>query len=205
MTMLPDHPGDQLKLLTILALVGAGAIYWTQLHAPRSAVLAVQERRLGRLVIRSAEQEARAESLRAVRLRGAEEGSRIRVLRGLIAKRGEIPAIHAEVVGRARKGGLALLRVSPREVGAGEGEYLHRHRWELVLEGNFHSLGRYVAEIASLDRLLRPSVTAVEPAGTPARGVRAQLELDAFLLPPAADSPAVSGRRSGPSAAGGTP
>lgn len=204
MEVFPHHPGDQLKLLTILALAGAGALYWMHFHGPRSAELQVQERRLGRLTLRTRELEARAESLRAVRIQREEEGSRIGELRGLMPQRAEIPAIHAAIAGRAGRVGLDLLSVSPGEVGASEGEYLHRYRWELVLEGGYHRLGRYLAEIASLERLLRPSVTGVEVAGTPGRGIRAEVELEAFLLPAAVDSGASTAARLSPSSAGGT-
>lgn len=58
----------------------------------------------------------------------------------------------------------------------------------MIVEGSYHAVGEFLANVASFSRIVRPRVTEVVPAGTSGGGrqlVRATFSLETFVLSPA--------------------
>lgn len=76
--------------------------------------------------------------------------------------------------------GLEILSFQPMEVEQEAGAYL-RERYRLSIQGFYHDVGRFMATIAALPELLRPSVLGMGLA--PPGRVSVVLEVETFLRP----------------------
>lgn len=186
MALLPESQDDQLKFLGVVVLLGLGAIYWLYWYSPRSQELASREERLSQIQFENRRAEIRVGNLDELR---EELGTRRSALEGLerfIPSGAEVAGLYDQIARISQGLGLEMVSVSPRPLVREEGQYFFRQRWSMVLEGGYHQLGRFLSEVASMSRLVRPSVTRVIPpeeAGARGGAVRAELELETFVLP----------------------
>jgi Tfp pilus assembly protein PilO len=57
----------------------------------------------------------------------------------------------------------------------------------MEVEGQYHDIGAFLSRVASFDRIVRPAITEITPAGETNSGrqlVRAKFGLETFVLPP---------------------
>ena len=62
---------------------------------------------------------------------------------------------------------------------------LLRQEWQMEVEGDYHSIGAFLARVASFDRIVRPRVTQIVPTEVTPSGrqiVRATFQLETFVL-----------------------
>lgn len=194
----PEGPGDQLKFLGVVVLLGLAGIYWLYLHAPRSDELAVREDRLERLESENHRAEIRVGDLDALREELGARRAALRALERAVPSRAEVAALYDDIARITRELDLDLVSLSPRRATREEGEYLYRQRWSMELQGDYHRLGRFLSEVAALDRIVRPGLSSVarpqDGAGDEG-DVRAQVELETFVFPPEGESEPDSGAR----------
>ena len=79
-----------------------------------------------------------------------------------------------------------MRNVIPIEAEADSGAYFMRQNWEMEIEGSYHDIGRFLARVASFDRIVRPQVREIRPiegAGDGTHPVTVYFELETFVLP----------------------
>ncbi len=70
---------------------------------------------------------------------------------------------------------------------ADSGAYFLRQEWQMQVQGDYHSLAEFLTRVASFDRIVRPHVTQVAPAGETPSGrqlVLASFGLETYVLAP---------------------
>ena len=185
MGMLPDDPRSQKALLAIIAAAAIGALFYLYVYSPKNDTLEEDEARLEQLEFLNEQANARIGNLDALRdeLRGTEV--QLQVLERLVPSESEMPAIYQAIASEAELLGLKLISVTPAAPVADTAGYFMRQDWMMSLEGEYHRVGVFVTRVASFDRIVRPQIVDITPAGETPSGrqlVTAVLSLETFVL-----------------------
>lgn len=211
MKLIPTEPKKRNALfIGVLALLGLYAFqsYW---YAPRKESIQEMEARLEQLT----DQNRRAQ---IIATRGGQElEERLALyerhllrLEQLIPRSEEVPALLNSMSIEARQNDveLALMRPDPESETT---EHYTRTVYQIGVTGNYHNVGRFLAAIASLPRILTPidlDMTAANPqqrAGGDADAdaeIAVQFKIQTYTIPPEGALPA-PGTGEGIAAGGG--
>ena len=188
MALLPEDPQAQLKLLVAILAVAAGALYFNFLYRPAGVELLDLADRVESLETQNQLAETRVGNLQRLRddLGGSER--QLTVLQRLVPEGSEVPEIYEAIASETQSLNLRLLNIEPLAPSpADSAGTLLRQEWSMVVEGSYHAIGEFLANVASFDRIVRPRVTEILPTGTSQAGrqlVRAQFSLETFVLVP---------------------
>jgi len=150
-----------------LAAIGAAAVlllgaYWYFLYKPKAAELAVTQSHVDSLDKRN--QQARADiaqgSLQKLRAQAAEYDQSLKVMRQLVPRSNEVPALLEDISTAARRVGLDLATVEPMPVLAGE--QFDTYRYKLAVIGGYHPVGQFLSNVGSLSRIIAPVTMAIK-------------------------------------------
>ena len=147
--------------LGLAAVVLLGA-YWYFLYKPKAAELAVTQAHVDSLDKRN--QEARADiaqgSLQKLRAQSAEFDQSLKVMRQLVPRSNEVPALLEDISTAARRVGLDLATVEPMPVL--QGEQFDTYRYKLAVIGGYHPVGQFLSNVGSLSRIIAPVTMAIK-------------------------------------------
>jgi type IV pilus assembly protein PilO len=150
-----------------LAAIGAAAVlllgaYWYFLYKPKSAELAVTQAHVDSLDKKN--QQARADiaqgSLQKLRAQAAEYDQSLKVMRQLVPRSNEVPALLEDISTAARRVGLDLATVEPMPVLPGE--QFDTYRYKLAVIGGYHPVGQFLSNVGSLNRIIAPVTMAIK-------------------------------------------
>jgi len=145
--------------LAAVLLLGA---YWYFLYKPKAAELAVTQAHVEALDKKN--QEARADiaqgSLQKLRAQSAEYDQSLKVMRQLVPRSNEVPALLEDISTAARRVGLDLATVEPMPVLAGE--QFDTYRYKLAVIGGYHPVGQFLSNVGSLSRIIAPVTMAIK-------------------------------------------
>lgn len=182
MAMIPDDQRSQLRMLGIMALVGAAGAYYMYMFSPRSAELTEMEDRIAQVEQENDRARARTGNLDQARAELEELERLFRSLEELVPDRAEATRLYESIATRSQDLGLDLISVVPSTAQPTEDGYYLRQTWNLTVDGEYHTMGQFLTNVASLDRLVRPQVQSLDPVGD--QKVRATISLETFVLPP---------------------
>lgn len=201
MALVPEEPREQYRFLAILLMAGLGALYWMYVYGPRAAELDERENRLAEIEAHNRRAEARTANLDELR-RGLERYERqLSALRQLVPERSEVARLYETIATESQTAGLELVSVNPTGALADSAGSYRRRSWEMSVEGRYHDVGRFLTGVASLDRIVRPSVESIElsggsgssPGGGASPAVSVRMELETYVLAPGAAPASGSG------------
>lgn len=186
MALIPNEPGKQYRLLGILVAAGAAVLYWMYVYVPRQQELELVEERLAEIEYYVRTAEARAGGLERYRREVGARERELDALRRLIPERDEVADLYRSVAVHSRSEGLELVRVTPMPPRLDSAAHFLRQEWRMAVEGGYHQVARFLTEVASLDRMVRPGVMEIVPADaqeTTPTELAVELELETFVLP----------------------
>jgi type IV pilus assembly protein PilO len=138
------------------------AAYWYFLYKPKAAELAVTQTHVDSLDKRN--QQARADiaqgSLQKLRAQSAEYDQSLKVMRQLVPRSNEVPALLEDISTAARRVGLDLATVEPMPVLPGE--QFDTYRYKLAVTGGYHPVGQFLSNVGSLNRIIAPVTIAIK-------------------------------------------
>lgn len=155
MALLPTDPKRRKQLVIGLVPLVALFAYWYFLHGAQTERIAAQEERLERLEASNLLAAATA------RAGGPELGRRLQLysahilrIEQLIPTAEEVPELLHTITTEAENAGVELTLFSPQsqQVGA----YYTRRLYNVTVRGAYHDIGRYLAAIGSLPRIVTP-------------------------------------------------
>ena len=141
--------------------VGVGAMlllgaYWYFLYKPKSAEMAVTQAHVDSLDKKN--QQAKADiaqgSLQKLKAQTAEYEQSLKVMRLLVPRSNEVPALLEDISTAARRVGLDLATVEPMPVLPGE--QFDTYRYKLAVIGGYHPVGQFLSNVGSLNRIIAP-------------------------------------------------
>ena len=150
-----------------LVAIGAAAVlllgaYWYFLYKPKAAELAVTQAHVDSLDKKN--QQARADiaqgSLQKLRAQSAEYDQSLKVMRQLVPRSNEVPALLEDISTAARRVGLDLATVEPMPVLPGE--QFDTYRYKLAVIGGYHPVGQFLSNVGSLSRIIAPVTMSIK-------------------------------------------
>jgi type IV pilus assembly protein PilO len=150
-----------------LAGIGFGAVlllaaYTYFLYKPKAAELAATQAHVDSLDRKN--QQAKADiaqgSLQKLRAQSAEYEQSLRVMRQLVPRSNEVPALLEDISTAARRVGLDLATVEPMPVLPGE--QFDTYRYKLAVIGGYHPVGQFLSNVGSLNRIIAPVTMTIK-------------------------------------------
>lgn len=188
MALLPDDQRSQQRLLGIVLLVAGAGAFYMYVYSPRTAELTEVEDRIAQVEHQNDLAEARTGNLDETRAELERTERLFGALEELVPSRAEATRIFESLATRTEEMGLEMVSVVPAQPEpTPEGYYLRQH-WDMTVQGDYHTVGKFLTRVASFERLVRPQVSSLERVGT--RGadepseIRAVFGLETFVLAP---------------------
>lgn len=183
MPLLPVDPAQRRRALLLLGalILGGGYLYYQYVYSRFTAKVAQVEDRLETL-------QAHVDRARRLAQRyGPDVPSKVKfyerqlaALEQLIPKGEEVPELLDAIATQARITRVDLSKIKPAAVE--EGVYYTRHQYEMGVVGEYHQVGQYLARIASLSRIIRPTRMTIAPAPAGARKEASVAPVEASFL-----------------------
>jgi type IV pilus assembly protein PilO len=149
----------------IAAVLLLGA-YWYFLYKPKSKEMAVAQAHVDSLDKKN--QQAKADiaqgSLQKLKAQTAEYDQSLKVMRQLVPRSNEVPALLEDISTAARRVGLDLATVEPMPVLPGE--QFDTYRYKLAVIGGYHPVGQFLSNVGSLNRIIAPVTMSIKLHGT---------------------------------------
>jgi type IV pilus assembly protein PilO len=145
----------------MLGGVAVGALllalaYWYFLYRPKTVELAKTAVHVDSLD--HANQRARAAmaqgSVQKLTQQAREYDLDLKVMRQLVPRSNEVPALLEDISTAARRVGLDLSAVEPMPVIPGE--QFDTYRYKLAVVGGYHAIGQFLSNVGSLNRIIAP-------------------------------------------------
>lgn len=163
----PKSQREQVMLLVSIVAFALAGLYWNYVYTPKGEEVAILAQRVDTLESRN--QRARGElakgnveKLKAEAERSARD---LEVMRQLVPTGNEVPALLEQVSTAARRAGLDIATVEPEPVV--EGDQFDTYRYRLAVNGDYHAVAKFLANVGSLTRIIAPVnltlVTATNP------------------------------------------
>ncbi len=167
---------------------------------PRQAEIEVFNSQLQSLEIQNRRSRALAARKDDLRARMEIQERQLQIFEEFIPASEEVPELLDAISKEAQLTGVELSRIRPQA--AEVGEFYTKQIWELSVLGDYHNVGRYLARIASLPRIIKPTNVQLAPApqSRATRNMDAPLEvsfnIETFVLGSAGEDQQAQGASS---------
>ncbi len=182
---IPQDQRSQVMLLIIVACLTGGYFLWDKVQSPRRAQAAADEAQVDSLngVIRKAKADLASGSVESMRRAVEQYRAALGLMRRLVPEQNEVPSLLEDISNRAKVRGISLgsfqplpaepgpaLVLSYREAGdtapptrAPEPAF-DIYRYRLQVYGHYDQIGEFLADVASLPRIMVPQGLVLRPA-----------------------------------------
>lgn len=150
-----DQRGQIMALLILVALAG-GYFFWTKVHNPQSAQIAASNHEADSLqaIVEAAKRDLASGSIEDLRRRVEEYRGSLELMRRLVPERNEVPTLIDDISTKAKVRGVTLGKIQP--LSPEPGQPFDTYRYRLEVYGHYDQIGEYLADIASLPRIVVP-------------------------------------------------
>lgn len=161
-----DQRGQIMALLVLVALAG-GYFFWTKVHRPQSAQISSSNQEADSLekIVAAAKIDLASGSTADLQRRVEGYQGSLELMRRLVPDKNEVPTLIDDISTKAKVRGVTLGKIQPLTPEPGSPFDTYRYRLEVY--GHFDQLGEYLADIASLPRIVVPqevTLSAASPA-----------------------------------------
>jgi type IV pilus assembly protein PilO len=155
-----------MALLVLVALAG-GYFFWTKVHRPQSAQISSSNQEADSLekIVAAAKIDLASGSTADLQRRVEGYQGSLELMRRLVPDKNEVPTLIDDISTKAKVRGVTLGKIQPLTPEPGSPFDTYRYRLEVY--GHFDQLGEYLADIASLPRIVVPqdvTLSAASPA-----------------------------------------
>ena len=167
MALLPTDQRSQIMLLLTLVALAGGYFFWTKKHTPDVAQIrsANQESDSLELIVAAAKRDLASGSIEDLRRRVEEYQGSLELMRRLVPERNEVPTLIDDISTKAKVRGVTLGKIQP--LSPEPGSPFDTYRYRLEIYGHYDQIGEYLADVASLPRIVVPQDVTLSMA-TPA-------------------------------------
>ncbi len=163
-----DQRGQIMALLILVALAG-GYFFWTKVHQPQSAQIAAETQQADSLekIVEAAKRDLASGSIEDLRRRVEEYNGSLELMRRLVPDRNEVPTLIDDISTKAKVRGVTLGKIQPLTPDLGTPFDTYRYRLEVY--GHYDQIGEYLADVASLPRIVVPEEVILSTASSAAQ------------------------------------
>src|SRR5262245_62520937 len=161
-----DQRGQIMALLVLVALAG-GYFFWTKVHEPQSARISAANQEADSLerIVEAAKRDLESGSTADLQRRVESYQGALELMRRLVPDKNEVPTLIDDISTKAKVRGVTLGKIQP--LAPEPGSPFDTYRYRLEVYGHYDQLGEYLADIASLPRIVVPqevTLSAASPA-----------------------------------------
>ena len=167
MALMPTDQRSQIMLLLVLAALAGGYFFWTKKHTPDVEQIATDNQQSDSLEKRIAQAKAdlASGSIEDLRRRVEEYQGSLELMRRLVPEKNEVPTLIDDISTKAKVRGITLGKIQP--LSPEPGLPFDTYRYRLEVYGHYDQIGEYLADVASLPRIIVPQDVTLSSA-TPA-------------------------------------
>ena len=156
MALLPTDQRSQIMMLLILVAGAGGYFFWTKVQAPQSAALAAAQAEADSLVriVEAAKADLASGTVEDLRRKVEEYQGSLELMKRLVPDRNEVPTLIDDISTKAKVRGITLGKIQPLTPEIGSPFDTYRYRLEVY--GHYDQVGEYLADVASLPRIVVP-------------------------------------------------
>ena len=199
---LPTDQRGQIMALLILVAAAGGYFFWTMVHKPTVQKIGVARTEADSLerIVEAAKRDLASGSIEDLRRRVEEYQGSLELMRRLVPDKNEVPTLIDDISTKAKIRGITLGKIQP--LAPEPGNPFDTYRYRLEIFGHYDQIGEYLADIASLPRIVVPqdvTLSSATPAAqklladTAGALLLAEFSIRTFVkssLPPPAPKPA---------------
>ncbi|HEY6092491.1 MAG TPA: type 4a pilus biogenesis protein PilO [Gemmatimonadales bacterium] len=150
-----DQRGQIMALLVLFALAG-GYFFWTKKHTPDVAAITLKNHLADSLeqVIAGAKRDIASGSLEDLRRKIEDYQGSLELMRRLVPEKNEVPTLIDDISTKAKVRGITLGKIQP--LSPEPGSPFDTYRYRLEVYGHYDQIGEYLADVASLPRIVVP-------------------------------------------------
>src|SRR5216117_1542122 len=169
MALLPQDRQSQYMLLITLVMLIVGYVFWTYWEQPTAAQIATANAEIDSLqtIITRAKEDLASGTVEDLRRKVEQYQALLGVMRRLVPEKNEVPALIDDISTRSKVRGVTIGRFEPLAVDATAPFDTYRYRLEIL--GHYDQLGEYLADIASLPRIVVPQDVTLSSASPAAQ------------------------------------
>jgi type IV pilus assembly protein PilO len=202
MGLLPSDPQKQRQMMFAMIPVVGLAAYWYLMHGARTQEIAALTEHVEQLETKNAAAKALAKrSGPELKKKLAMYEAHITRLEELIPRSEEVPELLHTLSMRAEEAGVELALMRPQaEV---PGEFYTRQVYDMSVYGPYAGVGRFLAAVGSLPRIVTPIDLKVEARKetdrSGAQRLEASFQIQTYVVPaarPAPPAPPMKGKKS---------
>src|SRR3989454_3977691 len=169
MAILPSDQRSQIMLLLTLSALAGGYFFWTKKHTPDVEQIrsANTESDSLELIVAAAKRDLASGSIEDLRRRVEEYNGSLELMRRLVPDRNEVPTLIDDISTKAKVRGVTLGKIQPLTPDLGTPFDTYRYRLEVY--GHYDQIGEYLADVASLPRIVVPEEVILSTASQAAQ------------------------------------
>jgi type IV pilus assembly protein PilO len=167
MALLPTDQRSQIMMLLVLVAAAGGYFFWTKVQGPQSERLSAAHAEADSLqkIVEAAKVDLASGTVEDLRRKVEEYQGSLELMRRLVPDRNEVPTLIDDISTRAKVRGITLGKIQPLAPEIGSPFDTYRYRLEVY--GHYDQVGEYLADVASLPRIVVPQEVTLSMA-TPA-------------------------------------
>lgn len=156
MALIPTDQRSQIMMLLILVAGAGGYFFWTKVQSPQSAALAAAHAEADSLtrIVEAAKADLASGTVEDLRRKVEEYQGSLELMRRLVPDRNEVPTLIDDISTKAKVRGITLGKIQPLTPEIGSPFDTYRYRLEVY--GHYDQVGEYLADVASLPRIVVP-------------------------------------------------
>ncbi len=161
---LPTDQRGQIMALLVLVAAAGGYFFWTQVHKPtiEKIVAARTEADSLERIVEAAKRDLASGSIEDLRRRVEEYQGSLELMRRLVPDKNEVPTLIDDISTKAKIRGITLGKIQP--LAPEPGNPFDTYRYKLEVFGHYDQIGEYLADIASLPRIVVPQDVTLSSA-----------------------------------------
>lgn len=169
MALFPTDQRSQIMLLLVIAAIAGGYFFWTKKHTPDITNITADNQQSDSLEkrIAQAKQDLASGSIEDLRRHVEEYQGSLELMRRLVPEKNEVPTLIDDISTKAKVRGITLGKIQPLTPEPGTPFDTYRYRLEVY--GHFDQIGEYLADVASLPRIVVPEEVTLSIASQAAQ------------------------------------
>lgn len=163
---LPTDQRSQVMLLIIVASLAGGYFFYSKVARPQMDKVTAARVEMDSLqaILDKAKADLASGSIEDLRRKVDEYRSDLNLMRRLVPQQNDVPALIDDISTKAKLRGVTLSELGAPQVEAGQPFDTHRYRMAVV--GHYDQIGEFLADVASLPRIVVPQDLQLKPATT---------------------------------------
>src|SRR5882762_8489313 len=167
MALIPTDQRSQIMMLLVLVAAAGGYFFWTKVGSPQLDRIAAAHAEADSLqkIVEAAKADLANGTVEDLRRKVEEYSGSLELMKRLVPDRNEVPTLIDDISTKAKVRGITLGKIQPLTPEPGSPFDTYRYRLEIY--GHYDQIGEYLADIASLPRIIVPQdvgLSAASPA-----------------------------------------